>query len=99
LKQAYDANDLKKVSEILDDLEKGNFFKTKSETVQEKDLLKSAIAKLKRQIKILETEIITIKESETFKTIFSIEDWDDYFQRTKDKLTRELEELQLEIEA
>jgi hypothetical protein len=99
LKQAYDANDLKKVSEILDDLEKGNFFKTKSETVQEKDLLKAAIAKLKRQIKILETEIITIKESDTFKTIISIEDWEDYFQSTKDKLTRELEELQLETEA
>ncbi len=98
LKQAYDANDLKKVSEILDDLEKGNFFKAKSETVQEIDLLKAAIAKLKRQIKILENEIITIKESETFKTIISIEDWDDYFQRTKDKLQRELEELQLEIE-
>ncbi|WP_209330103.1 phospholipase D-like domain-containing protein [Lunatimonas salinarum] len=98
LKQAYDANDLNKVTEILDDLEKGNFFKTKSETVQEKDLLKVAIAKLKRQIKILETEIITIKESDTFKIIISIEDWDDYFQRTKDKLTRELEELQLEIE-
>lgn len=99
LKQAYDANDLKKVTEILDDLEKGNFFKTKSETVQEKDLLKAAIAKLKRQIKILETEIIIIKESETFKTIISIEDWDAYFQRTKEKLKRELEELQLEIEA
>jgi hypothetical protein len=99
LKQAYDANDLKKVTEILADLEKGNFFKTKSETVQEKDLLKAAISKLKRQIKILETEIITIKESDTFKTINSIEDWDDYFQRTKDKLQRELEDLKLEIEA
>ena len=97
LKQAYDANDLKKVSEILDELEKGNFFKTKSETVQEKDQLKAAIAKLKRQIKILETEIITIKESYTFKTIISIDDWDQYFQKTKEKLQRELEELQLEI--
>jgi predicted amino acid-binding ACT domain protein len=90
---------LKKVSEILEELEKGNYFKTKSETVQEKDLLKAAIAKLKRQIKILETDIITIKESGTFKTIINIEDWDDYFNRTKEKLQRELEELQLEIEA
>lgn len=98
LKQAYDANDLKKVSDILEELEKGNYFKAKSETVLEKDLLKSAIAKLKRQIKILETEIITIKESDTFKTIISIEDWDEYFNRTKEKLQRELEELQLEIE-
>ncbi|MRN16955.1 DUF1669 domain-containing protein [Riemerella anatipestifer] len=98
LKEAYDTNDLKKVSEILNELEKGSFFKTKSETVQEKDLLKVAIAKLKRQIKVLETEIISIKESETFKTIISIEDWDDYFQKTKEKLQRELEDLQLEIE-
>ena len=99
LKQAYDANDLKKVTGILDDLEKGNFFKTKSETVQERDMLRAAIAKLKRQINILETDIVTIKETDTFKTIVSIEDWDDYFERTKERLRRELEELQLEIEA
>lgn len=99
LKNAYDSNDLKKVSEILEELEKGYFFKTKSETFQEKDLLKAAIAKLKRQIKILETEIVTIKESDIFKTITSIADWDTYFQITKEKLQRELEELKLEIKA
>jgi hypothetical protein len=98
LKQAYDKNDLKKISEILENLEKGNFFKTKSETVQEKELLKAAIDKLKRQIKVLETEIIYIKESDTFITIIGIEDWDDYFKRTKEKLQRELEELSHEIE-
>jgi hypothetical protein len=97
LKEAYDANDLKKVSGILEELEKGNFFKSKSETVQEKDLLKAAIAKLKRQIKTLETEIITLKESETYKTIISIENWDDYFKTTKKKLQYELEKLELEI--
>lgn len=98
LKQAYDANDLKKVSEILEELEKDNYFKAKSETVLEKDLLIAAIAKLKRQIKIIETEIITIKESDTFKTIIKIEDWDDYFSKTKEKLQRELEEFNQEIE-
>jgi len=99
LKQAYDVNDLKQVSEILEELEKGNYFKTKSETVLEKDLLKAAIAQLKRQINILEKEIITIKESDTFKIITNIDDWDDYFERTKEKLRHELEELKLEIEA
>jgi len=97
LKQAYDSNDLKKVSEILEELEKGNFFKAKSETVLEKDLLKAAIAKLRRQIKILETDIITIKGSETFKTIIDIENWDEYFNSIKEKLQREFEELKLEI--
>ena len=97
LKAAYESNDLKKVNEILNDLEKG-FFKSKSDTVSEKDLLKVAIAKLRRQIKVLVTEMVIIKESETFKTIFSITDWDNYFNSTKEKLNNELDELKKEIE-
>jgi hypothetical protein len=97
LKQAYDTNNLKKVSEILEELEKGNLFRPKSETILEKDSLKVAIAKLKRQIKALEEEIIAIKDSETFKTIKSIDNWDEYFTATKNKLQLELESLQLEI--
>jgi len=98
LKAAYDKNDLKKVAEILNDLERGNYFKYRSETVLEADLLKVAIAKLRKQIKTLETEIITIKHSETFKTITNIADWDEYFNITKGKLQNELEELRIEIE-
>jgi len=49
------------------------------------------------KVKIIETEVITIKQSETFKTIINIDDWEDYFNRTKEILLRELEELQLEI--
>src|SRR5690606_29725248 len=64
LKAAYDVNDVKKVSEILNDLENGNFFKAKSETITEKDVLKAAIAKLRRQVKQLDDEIIYIKQSE-----------------------------------
>jgi hypothetical protein len=99
LKAAYDANNLKKVTEILEDLEKGNYFKSRSEAVLESDLLKAAIAKLRLQIKTLETEIIEIKQSETFKTIMSIDDWNEYFRITKEKLQKELELLKLEIKA
>ncbi len=99
LKQAYDANDLKNVTEILDDLERGSFFKSKSETVQEKDLLKTAIAKLKRQINILREQIIAIKDSDSYKTIISIEDWDEYFEMIKDKLSRECQSLKTETKA
>ncbi len=90
LKAAYDCNDHKKVSKILNNLENGNFFKTRSETVAEKDVLKAAIAKLRRQIKLLEEEIIFIKQSETFKTVSSISSWDEYFAITKEKLEEEL---------
>ena len=99
LKDAYDINDLKKVTEILNDLERGNYFRTKSETVSEKDLLRVAIAELRKQIKVIENEIISIKQSETFKTIISIDDWDDYFSKTKEKLQKELEEIKLEVDA
>lgn len=97
LKAAYDANDLKKVVEILDELEKGNFFRNISDTVSEKEKLKAAISKLRRKIKELENEILTIKQSEAYKTISSIADWNNYFAETKEKLAKELEELKNEI--
>jgi hypothetical protein len=97
LKNAYDLNDLKKVTEILEDLEKGNFLKSRSETVTEKDLLKSAIAKLRIQIKTLETEIISIKESDTYSFIKDITNWDEYFKVTKEKLQSERDDLEYDL--
>lgn len=97
LKNAYDSNNLKKVIEILEDLEKGNYFSSKSDTISEKELLKTAIAKLRKQIEKLEIEIVTIRQSDTFKTIIDITDWDDYFQNTKQKLHVELENLKQEF--
>ena len=97
LKNAYDLNDLIKVTEILEDLEKGNFMKSRSETVSEKELLKSAIAKLRIQIKTLETEIISIKESDTYRFIKDITDWDEYFKVTKVKLQRERDDLEYDL--
>ena len=99
LNEANAKNDLKKVSEILSNLEKGILSTSKGDKLTDKDKLRATVNKLRVKVKILETEIITIKQSETFRTIVNIDDWDDYFNRTKDKLQRELEELQFEIEA
>lgn len=99
LKAAYDANDLDKVNDLMSDLEKGNYFKSRSETVLEKDLLKVAMVKLRRQIKTLENSIITIKQSDTFITIIKIDNLDEYFRKTKEKLQAELKELKLELES
>jgi len=97
LKQAYDRNDLKRVSEILEELEKGNYFKTKSETTFEKDLLKTAVERLRKQIETLEKQIISIKESETYKTVLEIKDWPLYFRETKEQLQEELKQLKIDI--
>ena len=97
LNEANSKNDLQKVSEILANLEKGVLSTSNGDKLTDKDKLRETVNRLRVKVKILETEIIAIKQSETFKTIINIADWDKYFKRTKEKLQRELEELQLEI--
>jgi hypothetical protein len=97
LKTAYDQNDLSKVSEILSELEKGHFFKTTSESITEKELLQVEITRLKRQIKIIENEIIYIKKSDTYRKLIEITDWNEYFKTTRRKLNEELNYLENEL--
>ena len=54
LNRAYEQNDLKKVTEILENLKKGNFFVSKSDTITEKQLMKAEIEKLKIRISELQ---------------------------------------------
>ncbi|MGX2974325.1 phospholipase D-like domain-containing protein [Ursidibacter arcticus] len=99
LKQAYEENDLERVKEILDELEQGNAFKPRSETLNEKDKLKVAIQKLKAKIQQLEAEIIEIKDSEEYQTISNIDDWDEYFESIQQQLINEIERIELELES
>jgi len=94
LSAAYERNDLNRVKEILENLERGEFFVSKSEAINENHLLKTEIEKLRLRIKELKKEIIIIKESEAFTTISSINDWEDYFKENKRKLTNQLKELE-----
>jgi hypothetical protein len=94
LNKAYEQNDLKKVSEILENLKKGNFFVSKSDTITEKQLMKAEIEKLKIRISELLQQVELIKESEAYKTISSIKDWDVYFKETKEKLENQAKELE-----
>ena len=98
LNEANSKNDLQKVAEILANLEKGLLSTGKGDSLTDKEKLRATIDSLRVKVKILESEIIAIKQSETFMTVNSLDDWDDYFNRMKEKLQRELEELQLEIE-
>jgi DnaJ domain len=98
LNAAYERNDLKRVREILENLEKGNFFVSKSDSITEKQLLKAEIEKLRMRIKELKEQMATIKESEAFTTISSIEDWDIYFKETKARLQEQAKGLENERE-
>jgi hypothetical protein len=94
LNKAYEQNDLKKVSEILENLKKGNFFVSKSDTITEKQLLKAEIEKLKIRVSELLQQIESIKKSDAYNTISSIKDWDVYFKEAKEKLENQAKELE-----
>ncbi len=97
LNEANSKNDLQKVAEILANLEKGLLSTGKGDIITDKEKLRATIDSLRAKVKILESEIITIKQSETFMTIIDIADWDDYFDQIREKLQRELNSLQHEI--
>lgn len=94
LNAAYARNDLNRVREILENLEKGNFFVSKSYSINEKQLLKTEIEKLRLRINELKKQVQVIKESEAFTTVISISDWDDYFKETKQKLAEQVKEIE-----
>ncbi len=94
LNAANERNDLKRVSEILENLEKGNFFINKSDALNEKKLLKAEMEKLRLRIIELKEQLMAIKESDTYKTVTTITDWDEYFADTKEKLQQQLNALE-----
>lgn len=99
LNEANAKNDLERVIDILESLERGILTTNKSDNLTDKEILKLTINRLKDKLQKIESEIIAMKGSETFQTIRDIEDWDDYFNQTKEELNIELEELRAEISA
>jgi len=99
LNEANAKNDLKRVAEILSNLEKGILTTSKGDKLADKERLRITIHKLRDKVKLVELQIIAIKQSDTYKTILSIDNWDDYFNQTKKKLQKQLDELILEIDA
>jgi len=97
LKNAYEMNNLKQVEEILNNLGKGNFFQSNSETVLEKEQLMDEIDKLRRRIETIKKEIRSIKNSSAYKSLIVIDDWDEYFRKRKAILEAELEEIKKQI--
>ena len=57
LNAAYERNGLGRVREILENLEKGNFFVNKSDAINEKQLMKTEIEKLRTRIQELQQQV------------------------------------------
>lgn len=94
LNEAYGKKDLKKVKEILTMLENGNGFEVASDSINDKQLLKSKIEDIRSKIDEVINEIDEIKSDDTFTTIQELEDWDEYFKELKADLTEEEKRLE-----
>ncbi|MEA2099167.1 MAG: hypothetical protein U9P72_03460 [Campylobacterota bacterium] len=97
LNSAYAKKDLSKVREILHSLENGINFTVSSDSVNDKDLLKSKIIDLRIHIDASKEEIKDITTDQTFITIQEIDDWDEYFQEIKISLEQEYDRLLKDI--
>lgn len=94
LNNAYESNDILRVKEILHDLQQGKTFNSKSDTANEKTTLQLALSQLRMRLNELKKDIAGIKASETYSTIISIQNWDKYFDETKQKLQAQLNEFE-----
>lgn len=89
LNAAYQKKDLKKVSEILEQLLTGESFSITSDSVFDRKILQRKINVTREKIKSIKLELESIKQNETFILVNKINDLDEYF---KDK------EIELKIE-
>jgi len=94
LTQSYEQNNLRRVKEILESLEKGNWFVAKSEKINLKVKLKAQASELRMKTSKLIQVLTQLKESETNRTITKIKNWDDYFEEKKEQLLNELNILE-----
>ena len=94
LNEAYEKNDLQRVTEILESLQQGKAFTSKADTANDKIALQIEIERLRKSLQDLNIAIDTIKTSETFEKITNIKDWDAYFVQTKQQLQEQLNQLE-----
>lgn len=92
LRNAYEQNNLEVIRSILDDLQKG-IFKSRGETITQKDKLQLILKELQYKRETLEKIILSLKGSEIFNKIPKYEEWDKYFKDQKVNFEIVLKEL------
>lgn len=98
--QLNDANskyDLTTVKSILVSLEHGNSFNIASDTIEDKDLLKSKITDIRDAIYQNEIELETIRDNEVIQIIEEYTDIEEYFDNLAEELESEADRLNIEL--
>ena len=93
LNEAYSRKDMKIIKEILFNLESGNGFEIASDSITDKELLKSKTVIMREDIEKVSMELEEMKQDEIVKLIEEGDTWDAYFESLKVQLEDEYESL------
>ncbi|NJN93013.1 MAG: hypothetical protein HC875_02445 [Anaerolineales bacterium] len=93
LKTAYEQQDLPRVEEILHVLERGEKLTRQPALSHSKDKLRAEVGYLRRRVTAIRQQIAMLKQSNPYKKLVNIEDWDDYFDELKGELQRKINRL------
>lgn len=95
LSDAYKNNDIQRVKVMLDELKAGNV--SNIENVNDLEILKAKLLSLQQKYEMLLFELKSIRNSDDYKLITSISNWDDYFTEQKQNLESEYDNLNQEF--
>jgi hypothetical protein len=93
LNKAYVNNDLPRVEEILEELEKGVGFALDSYSIDDKEVIQAQIKKIRQKIQEAEAEIQKVKADKIYKIIEENDDIYSYLEQMTAPLEKERDEL------
>jgi hypothetical protein len=93
LSKAHVNNDLPRVQEILEELEKGVGFALDSYSIDDKEVAQAQIKKIRQKIQEAEAEIQKVKADKVYKIIEENDDIYSYLEQMTEPLEKERDEL------
>jgi hypothetical protein len=92
LQSAYENNNLQKVTELLAKIESG-IFDEQADKADTKELLLKTFESLTISLQNLQNEVAQMKEFEVYKTLLTVTNITEHFEKLKSQLLNELEQL------
>jgi curved DNA-binding protein CbpA len=101
LNEAYHQKNLKRVKEILQDLESGKAFESVSSKplMDDVEKMKRRFMELLEKLKVLQKKLFELLESEEYKKVVQISDRENHFLIVKESLETQIKQLKKEIKA
>jgi len=95
LNDANGKNDLKTISQILENLENGVFdFQQEGTPSAKREVLEARLAYLKEKLDALRSDIIGLRTDKTYRQVIDIQDFDSFYKREEERLNAELNHLE-----